>query len=209
MRYYLDEKLLEEYLMGMITALKCPECGANISLPDEEKRLLFCPYCGTELEYDDGDIDITINHNLNEEVHFVDHAQIAELKFKEKQEKTSNIAAIICLVIAAIPFIIYGLWYFNGHVIRDLRDKSAASSYIEQGYVCPGKSAEEFVGDKAKSVIKQLKSVGFTNIQKVATGAGLAIWDAGKVTEVMIDGDTKFGAFAYFPPDAPIVVTYK
>lgn len=68
---------------------------------------------------------------------------------------------------------------------------------------------DDFEGDKIKSVVKQLESVGFTNIEKVAVGGGIAVWSWGDVTEVMIDGKTDFGAYAFFPPDAPIVITYK
>lgn len=90
-----------------------------------------------------------------------------------------------------------------------MSDKSKATSLSEQGYVSPGKSAEDFEGDKVNAVVKQLKSVGFTDIEKVSVGGGLAVWDWGKVTEIMIDGDNDFGAYAYFPPDAPVVVSYK
>lgn len=111
--------------------------------------------------------------------------------------------------VCVIGLVIVGLIEFIPNFIRDTKDKASAKTYIEQGYICPGKSAEDFKEEKVKSVVKQLKSVGFINIEKVAVGGGLAVWDWGEVTEVMIDGDNNFGAYAYFSPDAPIVVSYK
>ena len=195
--------------MSKVTKLECPNCGAGLPAPDGDNSLLYCPYCATPLNYDRYDATFKIDKKVEKVTHKIDHAKIAELEYQERKEKRENKELLIIFLALLAPALIYGLWYFGTHFVRDTVDKSKAASLSEQGYVCPGKSAEDFEGEKVKSVVKQLKSVGFTNIEKVATGGGLAVWDWGEVTEVMIDGENNFGAYAYFPPDASIVVTYK
>ena len=191
--------------MGKISAMKCPNCGGSLAIPKNGEKMFFCPHCDYELEYNNGDVNIKINKLISKERHTIDHAMIAELEYKDREDRRVWKAVAVYFIVLGI--MVAGMYLPN--YLRDIKDKFNSKSYIEKGYVCPGKSAEDFKGDKEKMVVKQLESVGFTNIETVAVGGGLAIWNWGKVTEVMIDGNTNYGAYAYFPPDAPIVVAYK
>lgn len=55
-------------MMKMIS-LKCPECGANISIEERHKQC-FCQYCGAKIILDDG--------NTTHTYHKVDEARIKE-----------------------------------------------------------------------------------------------------------------------------------
>lgn len=195
--------------MSRITKINCPNCGASLDIPQNGQKLLFCPYCATSLEYDDTDLRVQIDKNVEKVTHKVDYAKIAELEYKDREDKRAIKVTVITILCCILVFLIILATEYGPNFIRDMGDKSKATTLSEQGFICPGKSAEDFEGEDVKSVTKQLESVGFTNIDKVSTGGGLAVWSWGDVTEVMIDGQNDFGAYAYFPPDAPIVITYK
>ena len=195
--------------MSRIMKIECPNCGANIDVPKNGQRIVFCPYCATSLDYDDTDLRLTIDESVEKVTHKIDYAKLAEIEYKERKEKRDNKIILLGILALLLPGTIIGTWPYITRFLRDTADKSKVTALSEQGFICPGKSAEDFEGEKADSVVKQLESVGFTNIEKVAVGGGIAIWSWGDVKEVMIDGQNDFGAYAYFPPNAPIVVTYK
>lgn len=69
--------------MGTVTSLTCPNCGADLSIPENGQKQYFCPYCGTTIEYDDGAINININKHVTKEKHTIDYAKLAELEYKD------------------------------------------------------------------------------------------------------------------------------
>lgn len=62
-----------------IRPIFCTACGGRIVLGDESK-LSFCPWCGTQLYFNDG--SITINFNQN----FRDEARLRELQLYEQEQ---------------------------------------------------------------------------------------------------------------------------
>lgn len=73
-------------------ACKCPNCGANLSVIDDDREFMFCEYCGVR-------VDLVDQRTVHTE-HFVDDAEVkrAEAKIKsaeakvKKAEAFSNIA---------------------------------------------------------------------------------------------------------------------
>lgn len=126
----------------------------------------------------------------------------------DRPEHTNMYEYKLLALFIIVPLLLLALIGLLGS-IGDIAHTMRENAYIDQGYISPGKSARDYIGENQKSVIAQLKSVGFTNIEKTAIGAGLALWDMGKVTDIMIDGNNHFGAHAYFHPDSKIHVTYK
>lgn len=43
-----------------LTQLKCPSCGAGIEINVQDKKTVFCPFCGNQFLIDDGNINIHI-----------------------------------------------------------------------------------------------------------------------------------------------------
>ena len=72
----------------MARTVKCPSCGAELTVKDENRDFMFCEYCGTKVRLDD----------YQETHRFVDEARIQESKdakelelkkmeFEEKKDK--------------------------------------------------------------------------------------------------------------------------
>lgn len=69
----------------MARTVKCPSCGAELTIKDESRDFMFCEYCGTKVRLDD----------YQETHRFVDEAEIEkirtakelELKRMEKEER--------------------------------------------------------------------------------------------------------------------------
>ena len=93
----------------MMEQLKCPACGGNIMM-DQEKAVLFCPYCGAKMPQKQDALDKIIRHKEQTQ-RFAE--EIRQQKVQEKiaaedrQRKNSAktiIGALIILV--AIGFVI-------------------------------------------------------------------------------------------------------
>lgn len=72
----------------MARTVKCPSCGAELTVKDDNRDFMFCEYCGTKVRLDD----------YQETHRFVDEARIQEskdtkeleLKKMEFEEKKRN-----------------------------------------------------------------------------------------------------------------------
>ena len=60
--------------------MKCPSCGADLTIKNENRAFLFCEYCGTKIDL----IDSRVEH------HIVDEARIIEAE-TERQNRQENI----------------------------------------------------------------------------------------------------------------------
>lgn len=94
----------------MARTVKCPSCGAELSVRDNNRDFIFCEYCGTKVRLDD----------YQETHRFVDEARIQEskdakelelkkLEFEEKkrhehdkQEKKVLIGALILMFLLSL-----------------------------------------------------------------------------------------------------------
>lgn len=189
----------EDCTMGKLTPLVCPNCHAALDIKGSN-RILFCPFCGTSIDYDDGSINVNINANIHKINEKIDHTKIAELKHEDNESKRLVILATLCFAIAIITLIV--------STIHTNIKKSEATQYISQGLVSPGEDNHYFKGKNKNAVIKRLEDCGFTNIDTVVVGT-MAIWNAGDVTEVSINGRTDYSEWDYFDPDVPVTVSYK
>lgn len=95
----------------MARTVKCPSCGGEITVKDENRDFMFCEYCGTKVRLDD----------YRETHRFVDEARIQESKdakelelkkmeFEERKryEENANASKTIktCLIIIIVCFAI-------------------------------------------------------------------------------------------------------
>jgi acetyl-CoA carboxylase beta subunit len=83
----------------MARTVKCPSCGAELTVKDENRDFMFCEYCGTKVRLDD----------YQETHRFVDEARIQESKdakelelkkmeFEEKKDKQALLVSGILLI---------------------------------------------------------------------------------------------------------------
>ena len=97
-----------------ITAIRCSACGADLQL-EENKKQMFCPYCGTRLAVEDYDIEIT-NRIVDEarlkeaeirlkELEYAHERELREAELHEKQKKTHMIYAGLYILVCVLSFI--------------------------------------------------------------------------------------------------------
>jgi len=60
----------------MARTVKCPSCGAELAVKDDNRDFMFCEYCGTKVRLDD----------YQETHRFVDEARIRESENKKELE---------------------------------------------------------------------------------------------------------------------------
>lgn len=90
----------------MARTVKCPGCGADLTVKDDNREFMFCEFCGTKVRLDD----------YQETYRFVDEARIQESKdakelrlkemeFEERkraeEDKRHNQAGIISAIMFA------------------------------------------------------------------------------------------------------------
>ncbi len=61
-----------------IKPIICANCGGQIEI-EEGKQISTCPFCGTQLYFDDGSTTINLNQNIRDE------ARLNELRLQERQ----------------------------------------------------------------------------------------------------------------------------
>lgn len=59
----------------MARTVKCPSCGAELTVKDENRDFIFCEYCGTKVRLDD----------YRETHRFVDEARLKEAEVQMKR----------------------------------------------------------------------------------------------------------------------------
>ncbi len=99
----------------MARTVKCPSCGGELTVKDDNRDFMFCEYCGTKVRLDD----------YRETHRFVDEARIQESKdakelelkkmeFEERKrhEETQNAFKVskecTILIVAGIAILIIG-----------------------------------------------------------------------------------------------------
>lgn len=182
-----------------LQSLKCPSCGAGIDIDIEGRNKIFCPYCGTQIAIDNGDVIININKRYTndaaiEREHRLDRKNEREYK---KARWEYLIWIILFLSSFGIIFLMAGL--------EELHDRRA----IAAGMVQVGQSSEDMEGKKYNAIVEQLKAVGFCNIETVdLDDAGWFKNRADTVDSVVIDGKISFESSDFFDPNAKVVITY-
>lgn len=103
----------------MARTVKCPSCGGELTVKDENRDFMFCEYCGTKVRLDD----------YRETHRFVDEARIQESKdakelelkkmeFEERKRHEENVNASktikTCLIIIIVCFAILMIGGFLG-----------------------------------------------------------------------------------------------
>ena len=98
--------------------LKCPHCGADLSV-EKERDFLFCQYCGTKIMLTD-EHTFTINQNINHTIHTIDDAnikraetermvQIHRIELEKKQAQNKETLRKIKMIVPLILGIA-GIW---------------------------------------------------------------------------------------------------
>lgn len=184
--------------------LTCPNCNGMLNLEVENKKYIFCPYCGQQFLMEDGKQEITRNINIKKDVNVtkrtINDAEVIRAKTADREKKYSWVGWVgLVLIYAALMG--YLFWWGGS-------DEREAKKAAEDGRISAG-SDEDYVGENYEAVVDQLETLGFTNVKAIdLDDAGITFWKADKVESVSIGGDTSFYSGDYFEPDVTIIVKY-
>ena len=94
--------------MIRMVSLKCPECGANLSI-EKERDYCYCQYCGTKIILDNGSTTHTYR-NIDEarikEAELESALRMKEIEITEKNKAIKIKASIILGIIGSLLLIL-------------------------------------------------------------------------------------------------------
>ena len=95
----------------MARTVKCPSCGAELTVKDGNRDFMFCEYCGTKVRLD----DYQETHRFVDEARIQESKDAKELEFKKMEQERwraqeANKAIFVCImiVIACMAFLMIG-----------------------------------------------------------------------------------------------------
>lgn len=181
-----------------IHKLNCPNCNGSLEMEIAEgTSSVFCPYCGQKFLLDDERKEYTLNINKTIHKRYTNDSEIIKAKLKDKENKRSWIALLICAIIAiGIPF---GMMFKY-----EIEEKIAINEgKINAGYYL------DLIGEDYKTVEAHFKSAGFTNIELVdLNDSGVAFWKDGEVSTISVGGNTNFDSIDWFETNTKVVISY-
>lgn len=179
--------------------LSCPNCNGILDIEIEDKKYIYCPYCGQKFFVDDEKEEYTINKNININKNVsLTNRNIDDAKILEIKTYAYIMAGLLILSILGFLFLM------SLGIIDSLKAKISEN----QGLISAG-SYEDYEGENYESVVKQLELLGFTNIETVdLNDAGIAIWKSNKVESISIGGNKSFSTNDYFESNVLIIITY-
>ena len=212
------------------TAVKCPECGANLEV-EEGRTQMFCSYCGTKI----------IMTNENEHIYrHIDEAgmkqaetdrlvQIKKMEIIERKRasaekaKRTKVLLTVVLVIFAVLFIGIG---FSGNnfgmtmpglvccyvlMFMWIKNKDSDDDDLDFGdKVKVPSSISGYENKDVASIEAMFVSAGFTNIKTIPLNdltVGL-LKRPGTVESIIINGKSVTSGGKKFSPDATVVISY-
>ncbi|MCR5685545.1 MAG: hypothetical protein K6G81_09040 [Lachnospiraceae bacterium] len=87
--------------------LCCPACGAGIDMDIKDRKVIFCPFCGSQFLVDDGNRTFTYNLSISEK--YTDETAIekarADDREQERQHRENRLLLVACVFLILIFFI--------------------------------------------------------------------------------------------------------
>ena len=91
----------------MARTVKCPGCGADLTVKDDNREFMFCEYCGTKVRLDDyQETHRYVNEAEVKKVEAAREIELRKMEIEEQKRKESDDFAKKYLKIA--PFLILG-----------------------------------------------------------------------------------------------------
>lgn len=183
-----------------LKTLTCPHCSASIKAEIENKKSIFCTYCGQQFYLDEEitNIKITKDININKTNRTIDDARIIEAKLTANKDKRDTLIGIIFGGGIPLLLILSIVLYFS---INTAISKN-------KGYVNAGEYSE-LIGKDYKTVEAHFEAAGFKNIELInLKDSGLLFWTNNKVESISIGGKTDFESVDWFDPNTKVVISY-
>ena len=187
--------------------LTCPNCNGTLEIDIDNRKQIFCPYCGQKFLIDDGriHIEITKNININKTNRVIDDAEIIRAKNEEKiasARSDAKIASMGFKLLGLIMIILFALV-----IISAIRDAIEASDRNEP-YVATLSSSFDYKWDNYVEVVNDLANSGFKNITTVDLDDASFFQKEGTVSKVTINGEESFSKNQEFPESSEVIVYY-
>ncbi len=190
--------------------LNCPSCGATVEI-EQDRKSIFCTYCGNQIHIDDGIKRIEITKNINYHKIYTDEAKIREherkekiqlkqMEYEDKEKKRNDKTVFLCIGLLMLMSL------FSFGMARYYEEAAKPN----ENEICIPFSSNDLEGENFELVISDLENAGFSNIT-TKTLADLVtgfITKEGSVESVSINGDSEFDEEDIFPKDAKVVVIY-
>ncbi len=190
-----------------LVSLKCPHCKAELEFKDNNKTILYCPYCGSKLMLDDGvqrtEKTVNINKTVRNIFERYDNAEVERTRREQIKAESENAPFIFAFLLFLIAALLFGGAAFHHYYTVGQLQKEGAMQIPH--------TEKEYKGTDYRTVVNELESIGFTNI---TVNPDYDLWfsnDSKKYTvkTMSVNGSSTFGTTDYyFLPDAPIVITY-
>lgn len=99
----------------MARTVKCPSCGAELVIKDENRDFMFCEYCGTKVRLD----DYQETHRFVDEARIQESKDAKELRIKEMEQerwkdKEAMKVVLGCVIICIVGLIILAIMAMLG-----------------------------------------------------------------------------------------------
>lgn len=70
----------------MARTVKCPGCGADLTVKDDNRDFMFCEFCGTKVDL----IDQRIEHHIVDEARIIEAETERKIKLKHLEMETEE-----------------------------------------------------------------------------------------------------------------------
>lgn len=93
----------------MARTVKCPSCGAELTVKDDNRDFMFCEFCGAKVRLDDyQETHRYVNEAEVQRVKAEKELELKKMEMEEKKRKEDNAqnwkVVKICACLAAIAF---------------------------------------------------------------------------------------------------------
>lgn len=217
--------------------LKCPACGAQLSIKDSGRDFVFCEYCGAKIILD----DYRSTHRIVDEakIHEVETNRIIRLKELELEEKHHNefeqkqklyakiwLVATLVIIIFVVGLNLYtypnilGLLFLEFgvlaiavsgvYIFKTLPNQEKDSILLKNGAIKFPKLEGNLEEQNYEVLKATLLASGFSNITCINLHdikLGLLQKENG-IKSISIDGNEITSGGRAYMPDASIVITY-
>lgn len=115
-----------------IQSLRCPDCGASLSI-DGELKQCFCQYCGAKIILDDGSTTHTyrkVDEARIKEAEVSAQIRLKELEMEEKKRLTEEKSKANKIKLSIILGIVGGLLQFIGFMAGEASGNSDSPLYM-------------------------------------------------------------------------------
>ncbi len=190
----------------ILQTIKCPNCNAEINADINNKKQVFCTYCGTAIYIDEGKNEFTYTHRIERYIHkrYTDDAKIASV-IKEDRENARKQRLKLISMFGSLALIIL---CFLGLVLLINTETKKENEAIQAGLISAGNSSD-WIDKDYHAAVAHFESAGFNNIELVdLDDSNLKFWINEKVATISIEGKNNFNKQDYFSPDSTVYITY-